>query len=61
MPTPQNGQTHSNNSSATADELLSLFDHFMGLPFKGLISKKLSIFEVEADTWPGFSLGTCSA
>ena len=36
-PTPQNGQTHSNNSSATADELfLSVLNHFMGLALKGL-------------------------
>ena len=32
-PTPQNGQTHSNNSSA---ECLSVFDHFVGLVLKGL-------------------------
>ena len=30
-PTPQNGQTHSKNSSA-------VFDHFMGLTLKGLNS-----------------------
>ena len=35
-PTLQNGQTHSNNLSAVADELLSVFDHFVGLMFKGL-------------------------
>ena len=50
-PIPQNGQTHSNNSSELADELfvfdhfvglalptnsLSVFDHFMGLALKGL-------------------------
>ena len=40
-PIPQNGQTPSNNSSATADELLptnclSVFDHFVKLAFKGL-------------------------
>ena len=29
MPTPQNGQTHSNN-------LLTVFDHFVGLALKGL-------------------------
>ena len=28
------GQTHSNNSSAVADELLSVFHHFMGLMSK---------------------------
>ena len=30
---PQNGQTHSNNSSPT--NCLSVFDHFVGLPLKG--------------------------
>ena len=30
MPTPQNGQTHSNNSSTKAN------DHFVGLALKGL-------------------------
>ena len=33
---PRNGQTHSNNSSATADEFLSVCDHFVGLAIKGL-------------------------
>ena len=32
---PKNGQTHSNNSLATADELF-VFDHFMWLALKGL-------------------------
>ena len=36
VPTPQNGQIHSNNSSATAGELFGVFDHFMGLALKGL-------------------------
>ena len=31
-----NGQTHSNNLSATADKLLSVFDHFIGLSLTGL-------------------------
>ena len=35
-PTPQNGQTHTNNSSAVADELLGVFDHFVGLTLKGI-------------------------
>ena len=40
-PIPQNGQTPSNNSSATTDELLptnclNVFDHFVKLAFKGL-------------------------
>ena len=39
MPTPQNGWTHSNNSSAKADELSWVFDQFGGLALKGL--KKL--------------------
>ena len=39
MPTPQNGQTHSNNSSAVGKELFGVFDHFVGLAFKGLGEK----------------------
>ena len=35
MPTSQNGQTHSNNSSATANKVV--FDHFVWLVLKGLI------------------------
>ena len=36
-PTLQNGQTHSNNSSAIwAKNCLSVFDHFVGLALKGL-------------------------
>ena len=34
--TPQNGQTHSYNSSA-----ISVFDHYMGFAIKGLILLKL--------------------
>ena len=30
-PTPQNDQTHSNNSSAKADGLFEFVDHFLGL------------------------------
>ena len=30
MPTPPNGQTHSNNLSAAADKLLSVFKPFLG-------------------------------
>ena len=33
-PTPQNGQTHSNNSNC-----LSVFEHLMGLALKGLTNK----------------------
>ena len=36
MPTPQNGQAHSNKSLATADDCLSMFEHFVRLAFKGL-------------------------
>ena len=36
MPTPQNGQTHSNNSLA----ILSVFDHFVGL---ALIELKIDV------------------
>ena len=43
----QNGQTHSNNSSANC---LSVFDHFVGLAFKGLrcffIKKSCSVLEI---------------
>ena len=35
--TPQNGQTHSNNC-------LSVFDHFVGLAFKGLRIMIIIIF-----------------
>ena len=36
MPTPQNSQTHSNNSSAAAEEFSSVFGHFVGLTPKVL-------------------------
>ena len=37
-PTPEDGQTHSNNSSANEQptKCLSMFDHFGGLAVKGL-------------------------
>ena len=37
-PTPEDGQTHSNNSSANEQptNCLSMFDHFVGLAVKGL-------------------------
>ena len=35
-PTTQNDQTNSKNSSATAANCLSVFDHFVGLALKGL-------------------------
>ena len=49
-PTPQNGQTHSNNSSAVAD------DHFEGLALKGL-NKRNSYYQVPElifDSWHNF-------
>ena len=36
VPTTQNGQTHSNNSSAKADEFFECVDHFVVLAFKAL-------------------------
>ena len=36
MPTPQNGQTHSNNLSATADEFTDCAWAFVGLALKDL-------------------------
>ena len=36
-PTPQNAQTPSNNSSAVADKLLNVFDHFVGMARKGSV------------------------
>ena len=48
MSTAKNGQTHSNNSPAVADELLSVFDHFVGLALKGLITNHK--FEAESFT-----------
>ena len=48
--TPQNGQTHSNNSSATpqngqthSKNCLSVFDRFVGLVLKGLTLKVLTL------------------
>ena len=38
---PQNGQTHSNNSSAL------VFDHFVGLALKGLIRNNVVCFEIQ--------------
>ena len=35
MPTSQNGQTHSNNSSAVGDELFECVWPFVGLALKG--------------------------
>ena len=39
-PTPQNGQKHSNNSSALPTNCLSVFDHFVGLALKSIYQKK---------------------
>ena len=41
--TPQNGQTHSNNSSAIAEKCLSVFDNFVGLALKRSKVQYLSI------------------
>ena len=35
---PRKMVKHSNNLSVTADKLLSVFNHFAGLPLKGLMS-----------------------
>ena len=35
-PTPQNGQTYSNNRRLLPMNCLSVFDHFVGLAHKGL-------------------------
>ena len=44
-PTPFPSQTHSNNSSAKADELivLSVFDHLVELVLKGLMTNNISL------------------
>ena len=42
-PTPQCGQTHSNNSLATADELLSVFDLFVGSALKVLANVQVTV------------------
>ena len=46
MPTPQIGQTHSNNLSAVADKLFECVWPFCGLALKGLqiLSKSLTTF-----------------
>ena len=41
-PTPQNVQTHSNNSSDFANELVECVDHFVGLALKGLKHRFIS-------------------
>ena len=41
MPTPQNGQTHSNDLSATADKLFECVLPFSGVARKGL---KIKLF-----------------
>ena len=38
MPTKENGQAYSNNSSTFLTNCLSMFDHFVGLALKGLNS-----------------------
>ena len=48
MPISQNGQTHSNSSSA-----ICVFDHFVGLALKGLNSAVLNVFsEAPNDSIP---------
>ena len=41
MPTPQNGQTYSNNSLVLATNCLCVFDYFVGLAIKGLMRMNL--------------------
>ena len=43
--TPQKSQIHSNNAAAKADELLSVFDHFVGLALKVLFTKSHLVFD----------------
>ena len=45
--TPQNGQTHSNNSSAITNCLI-VFDHFVGLALKGLRNSKRQKKKIES-------------
>ena len=53
---PQNGQTHSNNSSGNLPTYyLSVFDHFVGLVLKGLIILMVTDSPEElliVATWP---------
>ena len=46
-PTPQDGQTHSNSLSATADEL---FDHFVGLALNGLKVTNMEKIDIQSST-----------
>ena len=47
MPISQNGQTHSNNSSAILPtNCLSVFDHFLGLVLKGL-----NLLNIRSQIW----------
>ena len=44
---PQNGQTHSNNSSVLADKLVECVCHFVGLVLKGLPIVKHKTLNIE--------------
>ena len=41
-PIPQNGQTHSNNSSAIWRRIVCVFDHFVKLALNGLMMNKIT-------------------
>ena len=43
MPALQNGQTHPNNSLVVDGKMLSVFDHLVGLAFKGLRPNQTSV------------------
>ena len=63
-PTPQNGQTHSNNSNCLSvfNHFMELFNHFVGLALNGLIKvqenlelfleKFLNPFTYNDEKWP---------
>ena len=56
-PTPQNGQTHSKIRRQKPTNCLSVFDHFVGLPFKGLkiwLSLFYHGFCFHVDWWQSF-------
>ena len=46
MPTSQNGQTHSNNSSAVADELFECVWPYVGLKLEGLSVPLVKDYEI---------------
>ena len=53
MQNPQNCQTHSNNSSATADNCLRVFDHFVRLALKGLSQIPISEESISQSSFEG--------